>query len=172
MAQGSPSGGASEAIYMCFGSVSGEVRTVGNIQNSPASGGWIRLGSCSFSARVGHPQMTEAQSDFEGEVPPIRITKVTDASSVGLLRESLMGRFDQPAVIVFVRTGASGPQEYIRIEMAGCGIVAFSMEGGDERQTETYDIRCQNVTIMSWRFSGTTRGAQAVVSLSNEAGRR
>jgi type VI protein secretion system component Hcp len=167
------SSGGSEAIYMCFGSVAGEARTADTIPKSPASGGWIALGSCSFSGRVGHPQMAEAQSGFEGEVPPLRITKVTDASTVGLLREALMGRSNnQPVVIVFVRTGDSGPQEYMRVEMTGCGIVAFDMEGGEDRQTETYDIRCENMTITTWRFSGTTRGAQAVVSISNEAGRR
>lgn len=169
----SPSAGAgSEAIYMCFGSVAGEARALERIPTSPASGGWIRLASCSFAARVGHPQMTEARSGFEGEAPPVRVSKLTDASSVGLLREALMGRFDQPVVIAFVRTGQQGPQEYMRIEMEGCGIVAFGMEGAEERQTETFDIRCEQITITTWRFSGTTRGAQSVVTLSNEAGRR
>lgn len=166
------SGPGSESIYMCFGSVPGEARTTLQISNAPASGGWIKLSSCGFSGRVGHPQMTEAQSGFEGEVPPVRVTKVTDASSVGLLREALMGRFDTPVVIVFVRTGNSGPQEYIRLELEGCGIVEFGMEGAEERQTESYSIRCEQMTITTWRFSGTTRGAQSVTRLSNEAGGR
>lgn len=170
MAIGS-TGPAAEAIYMCYGTVPGEARTTLKISNSPASGGWIRLASCSFSGRVGHPQMAEAQKEFEGAMPPVRVTKVTDASSVGLLREALMGRFDVPVVIIFVRTGNQGPQEYIRLEMEGCGIVAFGMDGAEERQTESYSIRCEVATITTWQFSGSTRGAQSVAMLRNEVGR-
>lgn len=164
-------GSASEAIYMCFGSVAGEALTAKQIPKSPASGGWIKLSGCSFAGRVSHPQFTTPQSEFEGEVEPVRVSKVTDASSVGLLREALTGRFDQPAVIVFVRTTADGPSEYLRLEMQNCGITQFDMAGAQERQTETYEIRCSAMTIMSWRYSGTTRGAQSVVTLTNEAGR-
>ncbi|MBR0684071.1 type VI secretion system tube protein Hcp [Roseomonas eburnea] len=165
------SGPASDSIYMCFGSVPGEARTTLHISNSPASGGWIKLSSCNFGGRVSHPQLTTKQSEFEGEAQPVRVTKVTDASSVGLLREALTGRFDQPVVIVFVRTTNSGPAEYIRLEMQDCGIVEFDMAGGEERQTESYEIRCSMMTLTTWRFAGNTRGAQSVVVLNNEAGR-
>lgn len=165
--QSAPSG---EAIYMCFGSVAGEAKTALQIPTSPASGGWIALTSCSYGASVSRPQLTSAQVDFEGEAAPVKVTKQTDAASIGLLRQALMGGFDQPAVIVFVRTNQGAATEYMRIEMEQCGITDFAMAGGEDRQTESYEIRCSRMSITAWRFSGTTRGAQSVVTFLNEAG--
>jgi len=167
-----PTGPTSEAIYMCFGSVPGEAQSTLHISTSPASGGWIRLTSCSFGGRVSHAQHTSRPTDFEGEARPVRVTKMTDASTVGLLRDALTGRFDQPVVIIFVRTGAAETTEYIRLEMRNCGITEFDMAGGEDRQAESYQIRCETMSVTTWRFDGTTRGAQSVVTLSNEAGRR
>ena len=164
------SGPAGEAIYMCFGNVAGEAKTTLPISTSPASGGWIALTSCSYGGSVSRPQLTAAPSEFEGEAQPVKVTKVTDASTISLLREALMGNFKQPVVIVFVRTGEGSAAEYLRIEMENCGITDFSMSGGEDRQSESYEIRCSTMSITTWRFNGTTRGAQSVVTLSNEAG--
>src|SRR5690606_20269460 len=99
-------------ICMCYDGVRGESQLLpGTVRKSPASGGWMDLTSCSFAASSNFGQRSAEQIQGAGDVTDVAITKVTDASSVGLFREALLGEFDKNVVITFLRTGRAGPQE-------------------------------------------------------------
>ena len=89
-----------------------------------------------------------------------------------MFRESLLGTFDKNVVITFLRTSpGGGPQEYMRIELEGCGIVDFGIDsGGEERATEKFSIRYGRMSVISWGYD--TRGqptGQAFATIQNVA---
>ena len=90
-----------------------------------------------------------------------------------MFREALLGSFDKNAVVTFLRTtpGGTGPQEYMRVELEGCGIVDFSIEGtGADRATETFGIRYGRMTVISWGFDARGQAAgQAMAMIENVA---
>jgi type VI secretion system secreted protein Hcp len=165
--------GTTSTIFMCYGSVRGEAQVPGKVKKAPASGGWMQLKSCSFSASMNYGQRISSQVEGGGDVTPILITKLTDASSTGLFREALLGTFDKNVVIAFLRTGVSGtePQEYLRVELQGCGIVEFGIVGsGEDRAVETFAIRYGRMTVVSWRYDANGQSAaQGMAMIENIA---
>ncbi|HWT08074.1 MAG TPA: type VI secretion system tube protein Hcp [Roseomonas sp.] len=162
---------SASSVYMCYGSVRGEAEVPGKVKKSPASGGWMKLTGCSFSASANYGQRFAMQVEGGGEVTPVQVTKMTDASSTGLFRESLLGSFDKNAVVVFLRTGPDGPQEFMRIELEGCGIVDFAIDSvGEERASETFSIRYGRMSVISWGYDARGQAAgQALAMIENVA---
>lgn len=159
-------------VYMCYGSIRGEAEVPGKVKKSPASGGWMLLTGCSFAAATNYGHRFAMQVEGGGDVTPVKVTKVTDASSTGLLREALLGaNFDKNVAIVFLRTGEAGPQEFMRVELEGCGIVDFTVDSGaDERATETYLIRYGRMSVISWSYDARGQAAgQAMAMIENVA---
>ncbi|MBP0466765.1 type VI secretion system tube protein Hcp [Roseomonas sp. PWR1] len=161
-----PSGQTS--IYMCFGDVRGDVQVPGQISKAPASGGWMTLLSVEFAAHVNYGQRTAAFKEGS-DATPLRVTKETDSSSTGMLRNALLGAHDKGVAIVFLRTSdGEAPQEYMRLELVNAGITDFSIEGGaDERSTESYAITFAEITVITWIHDGSARGSQAVAIIQN-----
>jgi type VI protein secretion system component Hcp len=161
-----PSGNS--AIFMCFGDVRGDAPTPGDISKAPASGGWMQLHSVDFGAHVNYGQRTATHKEGS-DATPIRITKDTDSSSTGMLRNALLGEHDKGVAIVFLRTGdGQAPQEYLRLELVNAGITDFAIEGGaEERSTETYAISFAEITVIGWVHDGSARGAQTVAIIQN-----
>ncbi|MBW6400955.1 type VI secretion system tube protein Hcp [Roseomonas sp. HJA6] len=145
--------GSESTIFMCYGSVRGESEVPAKVRKAPASGGWMKLLTCSFAGSVNYGQRFAQKTDGGGDVTPVTVTKVTDASSTGLFREALLGTFDKNVVITFMRSGPDGPQEYLRLELQGCGLVDFQMDsGGDKRATERFSIRYGQMSVISSGF--------------------
>jgi type VI protein secretion system component Hcp len=166
------SGNASaSSVYMCYGSVRGEAETPAKVSKVPASGGWMHLDGCSFAGAVSVGQHASVQVEGGAEAAPVQVTKVTDASSTGLFRDSLFGTFDQNVVITFLRTGTDGPQEYMRLELEGCGIVNFAIDSdGMERATERFSIRYGRMTVISWGFDARGQPAGKAMAVIENAG--
>jgi len=162
--------GSDSSIYMCYGSVRGESEAPAKIRKAPASGGWMELLTCNFAGSVNYGGRYAMQVPGGGDVTPVQISKITDASSSGLFREALLGSFDKNVVISFLRTGTDGPQEYLRLELLGCGLVDFQIESGHERATERFAIRYGQMSVISTTFDvgGQPRG-QSFAVLTNQA---
>lgn len=158
--------GSASAIYMCFGSIAGEAQAPGQLSKAPASGGWMSLESCSFQGSMNFGQRSAEQLRGGGDISDVTVTKVTDASSPGLLRLSVLGDFSHAAVIVFLRTSAGGAQEeFLRLELRDCGITSCQIDSQDgERSVETYTIRFATLDINSFIFD--TRGQRSQISQS------
>ncbi len=155
---------ASEAIYMSFEGVNGEATVPGNISSQPAGGGWIELKSCAIS---GEP-FNRRHAAVDVAIKPIEVVKLTDAATVGLLRETFQGRPDKNVVVVFVRSDVEGPTEYLRLELRKCGIAEFDFTSVEDRPAERFVIYCGEMDIISWSFEGSTRGARRAVNIVNE----
>lgn len=163
--------GSASSVYMCYGSVRGEAEVSAKVKKTPASGGWMQLTGCSLAAAMNYGQRFSMQAEGGGDVTPVQVSKITDASSTGLFREALLGTFDKNAVIVFMRTGTDAPQEYMRIELEGCGIVDFSIDSsGEDRATEQFGIRYGRLTVISWGFDARGQATgQAMAMIENLA---
>lgn len=162
---------AASTIFMCFGSVRGEAEMPVKASKAPASGGWMKLTRCTFVGSMDYGQRFAGQVEGGGEATPVEVEKVTDASSTGMFREALLGTFDKNVVITFLRTGPDGPQEYMRLELEGCGIVDFSIDGaGAERAVEKFSIRYGRMSVISWGYDGRGHAAgQAMAMFDNKA---
>ncbi|MEO3473463.1 type VI secretion system tube protein Hcp [Roseomonas sp. CAU 1739] len=156
-------------VHMCYGSIRGEAEVPANVIKAPASGGWMKLTSCSLAAAVNYGQRYSLQLQGGGDVTPILVSKVTDASSTGMFREAILGKADQNAVIIFMRTGPDGPQEYMRLEIENCGIVDFTVDSsGDDRATEKFGISYGRMSVISWGFDASGQAAgQAMAMIEN-----
>ncbi len=163
--------GSASSVYMSYGSIRGEAEVPGQVDRKPAAGGWMYLTSCSLSAAANYGQRYGAQAQGGGEVTPVLISKITDASSTGMFREAILGNTNQNAVITFLRTGADGPKEYMRVELQNCGIVDFAIDsGGDERGTETFAITYGRMTFISWAYdAGGSPTGRAMATIENAA---
>lgn len=164
--------GSASSMYMCYGSIRGEAEVPGQVTTAPASGGWMKLSTCSLAASVNFGQRFGLQQQGGGDVTPVQVTKVSDASSTGLFREALLGKADRHVVITYMRTTpGGGPQEYMRFELEDCGIVEFSVEsGGEERATENFAISYGRMSVISWGYD--TKGqptGRAMASIQNVA---
>jgi type VI protein secretion system component Hcp len=157
------------SIFMCFADVRGEAQTPGRISKAPASGGWMRLLSVEFAGQINYGQRTGTHATGSTDAAPLRIAKETDGSSTGMLRNALLGTHDKGVAIIFLRTGdGAAPQEYMRVELENAGIRDYELSGGaDDRSIETYSIAYGTMTLITWAFDGTTRGAQAVAIIEN-----
>lgn len=159
--------GSASSIYMCYGTIRGEAEVPGKVRKQPAGGGWMKLTNCTLAASMTMGQRFSLSVEGGADVTPIQITKTTDASSTGMFREALLGKADQPAVIIFVRTGPAGPSEYMRFELENCGLVDFSIaSGGEERAIESFAISYGRMTVISMVYDspGTpTAAGMAVV---------
>lgn len=145
--------GSASSIFMCYGSLRGEAEVPPDVTTEPASGGWMKLTSCTVAAAIEYGVQFTSLTTGAANATPIQITKLTDASSTGLFREAILGAAPQKLAITFLRSGPAGPQEYMRIQAEECGIMDFSIEsGGDERATEKFAIIFGRLSILSWEF--------------------
>ncbi len=157
------------SIFMCFADVRGDAQTPGTISKAPASGGWMRLLSVEFAGQINYGQRTGTHSAGSGDAAPVRISKETDSSSTGMLRNALLGEHNKGVAIIFLRTGdGEAPQEYMRVELENAGIRDYEIIGGaDDRSIETYSIGFGTLTLITWVHDGSARGAQAVAIIEN-----
>lgn len=163
--------GSAGGVFMCFGSVAGEAKTPAQISKAPASGGWMPLESCQWAGSMNYGARSSERTSDTADASPVVITKVTDASSTGLLRQAILGDFSNQAVIVFLRTGTGGKaEEYLRLELQDCGIVGFDIAGtGDERSLETYTIHYAAMDVRSFTFEGTSQRSQVSYTIRNQS---
>lgn len=154
-------------IFMCYGSLRGEASVVPpTIPRDPASGGWMQLHSCGFSGTTTFKKVATGRA-LQGvaQGTPIRITKQTDASSIQLLRDAMLGRQYNDVCIVFLHTGHGGTlEQYLRLEIEKANIVSFNMLSADERATESYEIRYMNMRVVTIAAGS---GPQSVANVVN-----
>ncbi|CAH0300578.1 type VI secretion system tube protein Hcp [Roseomonas sp. CECT 9278] len=163
---------AKSDIFLSFEGVTGE-HTLPSASVRPGPGnGWAQLSGCKFHADANAQSRAISKSgssrvDFGGEAPPIEITKRTDASTLGLMRELLVGRTLRQAVVAFVRTDTDGPAEFLRYEIDRCLVVGFEFEGVDDRAIEKFQLHYEKMTIVTYSGGSGGGGAQSSATLQN-----
>jgi type VI protein secretion system component Hcp len=162
-------------VFLSFEGVTGEhVLPEATIPAGPGTD-WTPLVACRLEAELNlHGRAIQASAgrrvDFGGDAPPLVIAKLTDAATVGLMREVLTGRDPRSAHVVFVRTDADGPTEYLRYELQGCTVISFEMMGvGAERTAEEFGIMYKQLTIISFADGHGAKGARSSAVLLNGA---
>lgn len=163
--------GSTSTVFMCFGSVAGEAKELAQISKAPASGGWMALESCQWSGSMNYGARSSERTSDTADASPVVVTKLTDGSSTGLLRQAILGDFSNQAVIVFLRTGTGGRgDEYLRLELQDCGIVSFDVTGaGDQRNVESFTIQYAAMEVRSFTFEGATQQNQVSYTIVNQA---
>ncbi|WP_198372833.1 type VI secretion system tube protein Hcp [Roseomonas rosulenta] len=163
------------AIYLSYSGVTGESDLPSDTVPSGPGPKWSPLLSCTLTAAVnvqGRSIKGGATSivDFGGDAPPVLVTKRTDGATVGLMREVLASTKQASATIVFTRTDAGMPTEYLRYNLDGCSIVGFEMHGiGADRATEDFKILYRRMTIIAFGGTHGAKGAQSSAVLINGA---
>lgn len=163
--------GSASMVFMCFGSLAGEVAALEHISKAPASGGWISLEACQWSGSMNYGGRAAEQTTNTADAAPVVITKVTDAASPGLLRQAILGDFSNQAVITFVRTGETGKvEEYLRLELQDCGITSFDITStGGQRSLETFTIKYAAISVRSFTFEGAKQRNQISYTIINQS---
>lgn len=90
---------------------------------------------------------TSGRQGSVASISEIVVTKSTDGISLKLWQESVMGKLDNKVDIVFVRTGAGEPVEYLKFELEGCGISGFSMSSGGDRPSESISLNFDKIVM-------------------------
>ena len=166
--EGNPPGMADVRIVISYEGVPGDIAWIGGIGVSPPGEGWIPAEQCSFWTADLHAVSPGDQARLQTEIKVSFVTQVNMATN-GLLRAGLTGSFDKSAVIAFLRTAPDGTyEEYIRLELENCGLSEVMIESHADRPHVHGVLSCGQITIMSWSFDGSTRGAAARVTILNE----
>lgn len=163
---------AKSDIFLSFEGVTGEHRLPSSTVRPGPGTDWAMLSGCTFQADANAQSRAISGSgsrrvDFGGEAPPMEITKRTDVSTLGLMRDFLVGKSLRKAVIAFVRTDTDGPAEFLRYELDGCLIVGFDFEGLDDRAVEKFQLHYVQLTIVTYAGGSGGGGAQASATLQN-----
>jgi type VI secretion system secreted protein Hcp len=119
-------------VYLKYGSIQGPVK-------EPAHRGWIELESAQFAS-----QNSQYGTGSGGRGPrnpnEIVVTKKQDSASASLFTESLKGT-GVFATIEFVEDHAV----YLRVEMTGTLIAAYSVSGAGARPMESMTLNYEKV---------------------------
>ena len=95
--------------------------------------GWIELSSAQFSSRAPIARNEGTPKASEPRISEITVTKVHDAASGTLFRESLQGN-GTIVIIDFVKTTTGKPQVYLSITLSDAMISSYSMSGKPNAQ--------------------------------------
>ena len=109
------------AIYMKFGDIKGQVKTVGFKD-------WIELDSCAVSINR-HTTLGSGGRSREGahpDISEIHVTKKFDKATPLILRESVAGTFDKKVNIKWTTTTKTKTDTYFHVELEKCGITQYS----------------------------------------------
>ncbi len=165
---------AKSDIYLSFEGVAGEHQLPASTVRPGPGNGWATLVGCRFGADANAQSRAigkgSSRVDFGGEAPPLDIKKRTDASTLGLMRELLVGKTARKAVVAFVRTDADGPAEFLRYELDRCHVVGFEFDGAlVERPFEIFQLHYVQLSVITYGGGHGGRGAQASAVLQNGA---
>ncbi len=110
------------AIYMKFGSITGQVTTEGFKE-------WIELLSFQFGAGrgVGTGAGGKQREGTAPSISEIAISKVYDKASPGLYQDALAGAFDTKVEIKLTQTTKNKTDTYLSYELSQCGISGYSV---------------------------------------------
>jgi type VI protein secretion system component Hcp len=164
---------ADSDIFLSFEGVKGEHELPSSTVRPGPGDNWTQLVRCEFRADANAQSRAVSKGasnriDFGGLAPPVEIRKVTDATTLGLMREVLVGKTARRAVIVFTRTTVDGPTEYLRYELDGCRVVAFNFAAGDsDRTIETFQLHYVRMSVIAYAGGHGVKGAQASAVLQN-----
>lgn len=163
------------AVFLSYEGVTGEqVLPAATIPQGPGTD-WTPLVACRLDAEVTadiRSALAGANKNvgFGGAAPPLVVAKLTDGSTVGLMREFLTGQELRTAVVTFVRTDADGPTEYLRYELEGCTIATFEIMGiGGDRTAEEFGIMYRKLTMIGFGGQHGAKGARSSAVLLNGA---
>lgn len=126
------------AIYMKYGNIKGKVTTEGFAD-------YMELNSLQWGVGRGISSPTSADQDRESSEPSISevtVTKLQDAVSGDILKESLGGDGKAKATIAFTRTkkGGGGAEKYLEIVLDNVIISGYSMSSGGDRPSESISL--------------------------------
>ena len=118
------------AIFMNYN----DLAIKGNVTAEGYNGGWIALGSMQFgvgrgiSMDAGHMSNREATRPSISEVT---FTKMMDAASSGLFKESVTGSEGVKVVIDVVKTGADKIEKFVTYELEDVLVSSYSVSASD-----------------------------------------
>ena len=120
-------------LYLKYGDIKGDV-------TEPGHSGYIELMSAQWGVGRGVSSPTGGSADREPSVPSVSeivVTKRSDSASNRLLNESVSGE-PVTAAIDFVRS--DDPSVYLRLEMSGTMISAWSISSNKEDPIESLTL--------------------------------
>lgn len=126
------------AIYMQYNgdAIKGDVTSEG-YQN------WIDISSLQFGVGRAISAATGSMSNREVSMPSVSevvVTKMMDASSALLLKESFAGSEGVSVILAIVRTGKDKPEEVGRISLENVLVSGFSISSGGDRPSESISL--------------------------------
>jgi type VI secretion system secreted protein Hcp len=135
------------AIYMKFGSISGDVTTEGFKD-------WISLESLSFGVGRGIGSATGGATNREASAPSISevsITKKMDVASAQLFQDATLGTLDTKVEIKLTTTTKNKTEVFLAYELTNCGCSSYSVSSGGDMPQESLSL---NFTKIMMTFSG------------------
>ena len=130
------------AIYMKFGSITGQVTTEGFKE-------WIELLSFQFGAGrgVGTGAGGKQREGTAPSISEIAISKVYDKASPGLYQDALAGAFDTKVEIKLTQTTKNKTDTYLSYELSQCGISGYSVGPGGDNPTESISLNFTKIMV-------------------------
>jgi len=111
---------------------------------------WIKLDSLQFGVGRGISMEAGNMSNREATRPSlseVSISKVMDAASSGMFKESLTGSAGVKVIIDIVKTGADKIEKYVSYELEDCLISSYSVSAGEAAPAEGISISFAKITM-------------------------
>ena len=133
------------AIFMNYN----DLKIKGNV-TAQGYENWIKLDSLQFGVGRGISMEAGNMSNREATRPSISemtVTKIMDASSSGLFKESLTGTAGVKVVIDIVKTGSDKIEKYVSYELEDVLVSSYSVSAGDGAPNEGISLSFAKITM-------------------------
>lgn len=134
------------AIFMCYGSITGDVTTSG-FEN------WTELQSFQWGVGRGVGSAMSGSMSRESSIPSISeivATKMMDSASPGLWTDAVAGMFNTAVTITFTTTSQGQTEKFLSYELTDCGLSGYSVSSGGDMPSESISL---NFAKVSWTLT-------------------
>ncbi|MDA8050407.1 MAG: type VI secretion system tube protein Hcp [Rhodospirillales bacterium] len=131
------------ALYMKYGSIDGNVETVGYDK-------WIQVNSFQWGVGRGISSPMGTSEDREASHPSvseITVTKEMDVATNKLLEDALGGAMNTKVEIAYVTTGKNEVKEFLRYILTNTAVSGYSVSSGGDRPSESLSLNFTKVEI-------------------------
>jgi len=135
------------AIYMKYGSVSGDVTTTGYTN-------WIELETFQWGIGRGIGSAARGLENREASEPSISeivVTKRMDIGSTGLIEDAWGGELNNTVTIKLTSTTKNGVIDFLEYDLENCGLSGYSISSSGDMPVENLSL---NFTKITHRFKG------------------
>jgi len=141
------------AIYMKYGSVSGDVTTTGYQD-------WIELDSFQWSIGRGIGSAARGLENREASEPSISeivVSKRMDVGSTGLVQDAWGGELNNTVTIKVTSTTKNGVIDFLEYDLENCGLSNYTLSTTGDMPIEQLSL---NFTKITHRFKGLNPATQ------------